>query len=232
MHTPRRLPALFHRVFLSHLVVLAVSFLSALILVDYLFVDGITHFLVHSPIILIPVLLALIGLVGLLALWTSAAVALPLDRTVNAISAIDADAALAQLLPDARVEEVARVVAALRRKLGYDAALRPLYLRLDCHGNVRDGDIDTAARLGVTPAELRRGNLRAFLATPVHVHALGEAVRELCGNPAPSSPTTDAAREMLLHFRGAAGRILPARCLLYRISGDEILLIGIPGTVL
>lgn len=230
MHVSPRLPALFHRVFLSHLLVLAISFVAALILFDYLFVEGIAHFLVHSPIILIPVLLALIGLVGLLALWTAGAVAMPLERAVDAINAFDATAALERLVPETRVEEVARMVAAVRHKLGDEAPRRPFYLRLDALGNIRDGDIDTAARLGMTPDVLRRCNLRALLATPAQATVLREALHARAADG--DTRDGDAVRELLLQFRGAAARVLPVRCLLYRLSGDETLLIGIPGKVM
>ena len=231
MHVPRHLPALFHRVFLSHLLVLAISFVTALILFDYLFVEGIAHFLVHTPIILIPVLLALIGLVGLLALWTAGAVALALDRTATALDDIDPPTALERLLPEARIEEVARIVAVLRRKTGHDGMLHPLFLRCDVHLNVCDADVDTAARLGHTPEQLRRQNLRTLLVTADDAARLRDAARALRADRATHAPTRDAARELVLHFRGAAARILPVRCLLYLLPGDETLLIGIPGKV-
>ena len=221
MHEARRLPVLFHRIFLSHLIVLLICFVSALILLDYLFVDGISHFLAHSTIILVPVLLALIGLVGLLALWTAGTAAIPLERATDALHALDASEALERVLPGAHVEEVSRLLDAMRSRLGRGAALRPLFLRFDRHWNIADCDIDTAARLGFTPDELRRLNLRAVLAVPADYNLLHAAAADIYD---------DAAREAVtIRFVGAAGRILPSSCLLYPLPGDEFLLIGIVG---
>lgn len=221
MHESRRHPALFHRIFLSHLIVLLICFLSALILLDYLFVDGISHFLAHSTIILVPVLLALIGLVGLLALWTAGAAALPLERAADALHSVDPAGALERVIPDARVDEVSRLLEAMRARFGRGTALRPLYLRLDRHWNIADCDIDTAARLGFTPDELRRRNLRAVLAVPADfplLHAAAEKQRDNASSEA-----------VTLRFAGAAGRVFPVSCLLYLLPGDETLLIGIVG---
>jgi hypothetical protein len=221
MHQPRRLPVLFHRIFLSHLIVLLICFVSALILLDYLFVDGISHFLAHSTIILVPVLLALIGLVGLLALWTAGAAAIPLERATDALHSLDATEALERVLPGARIDEVSRLLVAIRARLDRGTIFRPLFLRLDRHWNVADCDIDTAARLGFTPEELRRRNLRALLAVPADFNLLRLAAEKVQENA--------ASEAVPLRFVGAAGRILPSHCLLYQLPGDESLLIGIVG---
>lgn len=217
----RRFPNLFHRVFLSHLFVLVLAFATALVLIDYLFVDGITHFLSRSPIILVPVVLAMIGIVGLLALWTAGAAALPLDRAVDALREHDPAAALARLLPDARIDEVATLVDAMQRRLRREPARRPFFLRIDRHGNVLDCDVDTAARLGAIPEKLRRVNLRSVLPEKGDFAALRENSAAARTSGVPASVT--------LRFHGAAARILPTDCLLYPLSGDHTLLIGFPG---
>jgi hypothetical protein len=220
MHEPRRLPALFHRVFLSHLLVVLLCLITALILHDYLFVDGISHFLLRSPVILVPVMLALMGIVGLLALWTAGAAAMPLDRAADALREPDAAQALERLLPSTGVDEVARLVDGVRQHIAREPAQRPLYLRLDRHGNIADGDVDTAARLGLTPDALRRRNLRDLLPDTAAVQALLAAQ---------ASTEADTAMDAgLVTFVAAAGRRLHARCLLYSLSGNEILLIGFP----
>lgn len=217
----QRLPNLFHRVFLSHLLVVLLCFVVAVVTLDYLFLDGMSHFLLRSPVILIPVMLAVIGVVGLLALWTAGSAALPIDRMIDALQEHDATAALSRLLPDTRVEEVAALVDALHHRLSRAPARRPLFLRLDRLGNVRDCDLDTAARLGRVPDELRHANIRTLLAgsgdyetlRAVHASAMAAAM-----------PTT-----LSLRFLGAAGRLLSADCLLYPLPGDEYLLVGFPG---
>ena len=217
MPARRPLPNLFHRVFLSHLLVLLLSFVVALVLLDYLFVDGISHFLLRSPVILVPVLLAMIGVVGLLAIWTAGAAAAPLERAVDALQEHDSAEALGRLLPRARIDEIAAVIEAMQRRLGRTPASRPLYLRLDRHGNVRGCDVDTAARLGGTPDELLRRNLRDLLADPAEAAAWLASAGD-------ANPDANLRR-----FRGPAGRILPADCRLHPLPGDEVLLIGIPG---
>lgn len=221
MADKRRLPNLFHRIFLSHLLVVLLCFVVAVVTLDYLFVDGVSHFILRSPLILIPVMLAMIGVVGLLALWTAGSAAFPIDRTIEALQKHDATAALARILPEARIEEVAVLIEAVHHQLSREPARRPLFLRLDRHGNVRDCDVDTAARLGRVPDELRHSNIRAFLDTPRDYDSL----RDACiSNIAAATPTA-----LSLRFRGAAGRILPTDCLLYALPGDETLLIGYPG---
>ncbi|MAT39955.1 MAG: hypothetical protein CL946_10170, partial [Ectothiorhodospiraceae bacterium] len=60
-------PTIFLRLYLSHLLMLAAIFLSGVLLIDYLFQDGIKYYLSKQPIIILPVVLGLIGIAGILA---------------------------------------------------------------------------------------------------------------------------------------------------------------------
>jgi hypothetical protein len=161
----RKAPALFHRVFLSHLLVLLMCCIAALVLLDYVFADGLRLYRVRSPLILLPAVLGLIGLAGLLALWSSGAVALALQRLARALDTDSGETALKALAEEMHCEEAAEVVDAaaeqlLRATRRLDA--RPLTLLIDAHLNILSADIDTAARLAALPGELTRRNLRGY----------------------------------------------------------------------
>lgn len=72
-------PSIFLRVFLSHLILLLLTFITVGLLYTYLFAPGVKMFLQHSPSLILPALLGLIGLAGMLSLWTAAAISLPLE---------------------------------------------------------------------------------------------------------------------------------------------------------
>jgi len=81
----RTKPALFFRVFLAQLILILLCFVSGIVLVHYLFAPGISMFLMRNPVILFPVLLGLIGIGGLLSLWTAAVVTEPIERILEAL---------------------------------------------------------------------------------------------------------------------------------------------------
>ncbi|MBE0644080.1 MAG: hypothetical protein IH600_08370 [Bacteroidetes bacterium] len=221
MREARSHPALFHRVFLSHLIVVLLCFTAAVILIDYLFAEGVTLFLLRSPIILVPALLALIGIVGLLALWTAGSTAVPLDRASSLLSQRDAAERLLELMPSAGTEEVARMINSVQHRLAQEESRvpqRPLFLRIDGYLNVRDCDIDTAARFGFTPEELRKRNLRGSCTGDNDVKALRAGIESLRKGSDPVVFTC--------HFHGAAGRVLQTACTLYTLTGEQFLLIG------
>jgi hypothetical protein len=222
MREARSYPALFHRIFLSHLLVLFLCFITAVITIDYLFAEGVALFLLRSPIIIIPALLALIGLVGLLALWTAASVAVPLDHASTLLNEYDPTERLLQLLPKAGSEEVARMIIATQQRLMREETrtpLRPLVFRLDAHLNILDCDIDTAARLGYVPDELRRLNLRNALIDEVSLEAVFSSISRLA-----DGGTSD---QFHCPFRGAGMRRLQTTCLMYTLPDSQYLLVGI-----
>jgi hypothetical protein len=162
----RKAPALFHRVFLSHLLVLLMCFIAGLVLLDYLFADGLRLYRVRSPLILLPAVLGLVGLAGLLALWSSGAVALALQRLALALDKDSGETALKTLAQEMHCEEAAEVAEAAAEQLQRVARrldARPLILVIDAHLNILSADIDTAARLAALPGELTRRNLRGYL---------------------------------------------------------------------
>ncbi len=229
MRDARSYPALFHRIFLSHLLVVLLCFVAAVILVDYMFAEGIALFLLRSPIILVPALLALIGIVGLLALWTAGSVAIPLDRAASLLRERKASERLGEILPKAGTEEVARLLLSMRQRLERDAAgplPRPLVLRIDAHLNVHGCDIDTAARLGYTPDELRHLNLRSLLTDEATACRILSAMAGRDGGGGDDTGTSGSTVPIICAFRGAAERILHATCLLHPLPAEQYLLIG------
>lgn len=161
----RKAPALFHRVFLSHLLVLLLCFIAGLVLLDYLFADGLRLYRVRSPLILLPAVLGLIGLAGLLALWSSGAVALALQRFARALDRDGDENELQILAREMHCEEAAELAEAAAEQAargGRRLDARPLILVIDAHLNILSSDIDTAARLAALPTELTRRNLRGY----------------------------------------------------------------------
>lgn len=216
-------PSLFHRVFFSHLVIVLLCFVLALVLIDYLFVGGIHHYLLHTPLILIPVMLGMIGIAGLLALWTAGSVSFPLAHVQEALGDPHPDMALKKLQPKAGTEEIAHLIDALMRRLKKGQSthpLRPFVFRLDHYFNILDTDVDTAARLGHTPESLCRLNLRALLPDGADAASL-QHMRSLLpsdGNPDP----------LPCRFLAAAGRMRTLHCRLHPLPDRQLLLIATP----
>ncbi len=167
MASPPSPPAHFLRLFLSHLVVVLLCLVAGLILVDYLFAEGLRYFRQHSPLILIPVLLGLIGLAGLLALWTSAVITIPVERLTEVLRSNPGAGQLGAFRDRAGCEEHAALIDGvidLVARYNHPDALHPFTLIIDPLLNIRGGDISTAARLGMLPSELEGLNLRALIA--------------------------------------------------------------------
>ncbi len=218
---PRALPALFHRVFLSHLIVILLCFTAGLILVDYLFADGLIYYRIRSPLIVIPALLGLIGLSGLLALWTSGSIAVPLQRLSEALKQ---DAAASELLAlrgrmgteegAQLAEEAAGILT--RSELRRDS--RPYTLVVDSHLNIITVDVDTAARLGSLPEEMIRLNLRDILTSDL-------SVSELLFWITSASPHA-SSRSLNLTMHSAANREISLRWHVLPLPGGIFLLTG------
>ena len=77
--SPKERPSIFLRVFLSHLMLLLLSLVTAAMLFAYIFAPGVKMFMQHSPALVLPALLGLIGIAGMLSLWTAAAISLPIE---------------------------------------------------------------------------------------------------------------------------------------------------------
>ncbi|MDT8325729.1 MAG: hypothetical protein RRA94_16560 [Bacteroidota bacterium] len=216
--SPRQHPPLFYRIFLGHLLVVLLCFVVAVLLLDYLFVERLSLYMQRTPLILVPVMLALIGIAGLSALWTAGSAALPLGRFTELLESDASPDALLAELDRARTEENADLLCALHGRLTRQAhryRARPLYMQLDRHLNILAADADTAAQLGAVPGELARKNLRSFL------HADCDAAPLLQGMSAPSAHFATG-----LTFRGAGGRPLQAHATLHAIGADRWLLLG------
>ncbi len=117
MKTPIQRPSIFLRLFLSHLLMLLFSFGVGLFVFDALFAPGLRPFLQRSPSILIPAVLALIGVAGLLAVWTATSLTHPLERLVNSIGDEDAATELEDIAASAPLEiaELAQALHASRQ---------------------------------------------------------------------------------------------------------------------
>ncbi len=216
--SPREHPPLFHRVFLSHLLLVLLCFVIAIVLLEYLFVEGLALYMQRTPLILIPVSLALIGIAGLTALWTAGSAALPLDRITRLL---DRDASPEALLAEhehARTEENADLLNALHgrlKRLERNERSRPLYMQLDMHLNIIDTDVETAARLGVIPEEMARGNLRQYLHEDTDIAVLLRALAD-----------ASATQELDAFFKAAASRVLRVRVILRPLGQGRWLLLG------
>ncbi|MCB2203814.1 hypothetical protein KQI65_03630 [bacterium] len=220
MSTPlKKHPPLFHRVLLAQLFLLLLSFVTVVVLLDYLFVEGLSLYIQRSPIILVPVVLALIGFAGLGALWASGSSSVPLDRITSLLDRdTDAESVLAEL-EDARTEENAALVKALHGHLKRNAhryRARPFYFQIDAHLNIHATDADTAARLGSVPGEISRQNLLDVLSADTEDAATLRAALHAAEEPG----------EIDLHFIGPANRPIIARAQLHRLPGDRWLLLG------
>ncbi len=217
MAKERKRAAIFHRIFLSHLLVLLLSFIAALILIDYMFADGIRHFLLRSPLILIPALLAMIGLAGLLALWTAGAIALPLDAISDVLHGDVGEAEVADLRARIRVEEHDALVVSLAaqiQRLSTRCRHRPLVLTVDALLNLHDVDVDTSARLGLPPGG--GVNLRSLLDAPGSARSCAEWLRERRGTG-----------EMRFALRGVGDRRIDATWLaMEHRDGRHFTLVG------
>lgn len=225
MKRQRRHPALFHRVFLSHLITVLFCFGGTLILIDYLFIDGAHLYLRRNPIIVIPALLAIIGVAGLLALWSSGAAAVALGRLHELLDErADADA-FRRFREEAGVEEAEDIAQGIHDflKRGPGADLRPLTMILDEHLNVHRGDEDTAARLGFSADDLQRQNLRSLLPFTDDKVSLLAHLRLITSENAGAADK--ASGIVTLHFHAAAERVMTADCRVFALAESGLFLI-------
>jgi PAS domain S-box-containing protein len=89
-------------------------FASVIILFMYLFEPGIKYFLMHPPLIVLPIILGFIGIAGILSAWTAAAIAEPLEYIEESLTS--GDPALDMHLFDSNsgTEEATKVVNSIR----------------------------------------------------------------------------------------------------------------------
>lgn len=126
-----REPTIFHRVYLAVLVTTALCCAAAAGLYAFLFADGVEMFLLHPPVLIIPVVLALLGIGGIVALRTAAPIALPLVRLARLLAQRAPRHTMAVVRPG--TEETAEVLEALEE---LDARSDLLLLRVDRHLNI------------------------------------------------------------------------------------------------
>lgn len=218
MHeSPRTHPPLFHRIFLGHLLMVLLCFVTAVVLLDYLFVEGLALYMQRTPLILVPIMLALIGVAGLSALWTAGSAALPLDRITKLLDSDAAPDALLAELETARTEENADLIRAVHGRLTRQAhryRARPFAMQIDTHLNILATDADTAALLGAVPEEMTGRNLRAYLHPACEI---GPLLTRLGGT---------AAFETALQFHAASSRPLHAQASFQPLPGERWLLLG------
>ena len=75
-------PSIFQRLFLSHLILLALSFLSAVVLFLHLFAPGVKMFLLHNPLLVLPVVMLLILFAAILSSWAAGILATQLEEII------------------------------------------------------------------------------------------------------------------------------------------------------
>jgi hypothetical protein len=217
--TKHTAPTVFHRVFLSHLIVVLLCFIAAVWLLHYLYGDGLRYFRIHSPLVILPVTLGLIGLAGLLALWTAGAIVLPLERFSDALRGGVGSDDLQRLADRAGVDESADAMLAaasfVERVARGDS--RPYTLVVDGMLNIVGADIDTAARFGMTPSDILRRHLRDLLAAHENVAEVSAWIRS-------AGDTLTERRRISMH--AAAGRIMNAQWAVLALSTGQFVLTG------
>ena len=225
MKRPRGHPALFHRAFLGHLITVLFCFAVALILIDYLFIDGAHLYLRRNPIIVIPAMLAIIGVAGLLALWSSSAAAIALGGLRTLLDERAGADAFGRFREQAAVEEVEDLAQGIQDvlKRGPVTDLRPLTLLIDEHLNVHRVDEDTAARMGFSADDFQRQNLRALLPFTDDKISLLAHLRLM--EPGLTVSGSRPAGTVTLHFHAAAERVMTADCRMFALRDTGLYLI-------
>lgn len=107
-------PSIFLRLFLSHLTLVLICFACAVGVFVYLFPSTAQPILAHSPLLIIPVVLAVIGIAGLLTTWTASAISASLGAVERALTGDDPLTELHALTREAGTKEAAELVTSLR----------------------------------------------------------------------------------------------------------------------
>ena len=105
---------MFFRIFLAQLILIFLCFVAGLVLFYYLFAPGIGMFLVRDPVILFPALLGLIGIAGLLSLWTATAVTEPIGSILEALKEEYPEKELGKIHSRSGVEETDDLLQGLK----------------------------------------------------------------------------------------------------------------------
>jgi hypothetical protein len=179
MKTARQYPGVFHRVFLSHLVLLLVVFIAAVLLFFYMVAPGTAQYFIRNPAIIIPSVLALMGIAGLLSLWTASAIAVPLDRSTEALKSLDFDE-LRTIMREAGSEEMHALleeIAACEQRAD-DNPFRSIterfsfiVLETDTHLNIRSIDPEGAAQFELTNGDHLKRNFRDLVSVDARTDA-------------------------------------------------------------
>lgn len=155
---------MFLRVMLSHLVVVLLCLMAGAATFDALFGTGVRYFLVRDPILLVPVMLILMGVAGLLAVWTTAGMSRPLESMTDALDDDDPVARLAALSEARHTAESRQLLDGMRAALARVHApapasglpsvqTRPL-VELDAAGIIVSVSPAAAALVGSSPLAL------------------------------------------------------------------------------
>ncbi len=115
----KKLPSIFERIFLSHLLLVAAAFVAVIWLYHYLIGTRYHVLLSREPAVIIPVALLLIGLAGFLAAWVGRAIAYPIDRAVERLAGRGGKE------PAPRIEEIAELLAELETWMNKQRDERP-----------------------------------------------------------------------------------------------------------
>lgn len=85
-HAQKKLPTIFERLLLSHLLLLFVILLLGVWLYVYFFGGSLRYLHTRDPIVLVPFALGIIGVAGLISVWAARSIVVPIEKTTDSLS--------------------------------------------------------------------------------------------------------------------------------------------------
>jgi hypothetical protein len=113
MNDNKQFPTIFLRLFFSHLLIVLICLFVFIFVFRWVFAPGVKIFIVRNPLIVVPAVMILLGLAGLIALWTSTTIAIPLESITEALHSGAPLQSLAQAFRNAGTEEASRLIVHL-----------------------------------------------------------------------------------------------------------------------
>ena len=169
-------PSMFLRIFLSHLFLLLAFCIASLLAYRYMFSPGVHLFVIRRPHLLVPIVLGLIGIAGLLSVWTAAVIGTPLEVLASTLKSENPVGNLFSFRNPTNVSEIDDVLASLKHALNkfpsavavQIASLKELHspnvmiVQIDSERSVVMTNRLAAERAGVLSESDARPSLQAF----------------------------------------------------------------------